>query len=207
LLVSSDCRLLSLPPVWCTPFLSGSLQFKSIGHQFATSASSSTKRIIGSVPMNELLETPPYHGTTAVASLETMSQAMDTCLYLYCTRHVTISTKATIVATETDTAQCIQSQSTSVGCGTPINKALDQLHKDDETNASLFIMTLSVGSTIAPPQSTLRCRGEASYKLVGANAPPKIRKTVVLSKILPYMHHVYHKSMHPKGKCTTSNLL
>jgi hypothetical protein len=101
-----------------TPFVSVGQQFESIGHQFVTLASSATQRIVGSVPMNELLETPLSHGTTVVSSLETVSQAMDTSWYLYCSRHVSISTKDTTVTTETvretmtetDTAECIQSQ-------------------------------------------------------------------------------------------------
>jgi hypothetical protein len=77
---------------------------------------------------------------------------MDTSWYLYCSRHVSISTKATTVTRDSardydkdrHCRECIQSQSTSVG--TPIDKALDQLHKDDKTDASLFILTLSVAS-------------------------------------------------------------
>ena len=36
-----------------------------------------------------------------------------------------------------------------------------------------------------------RSRGEARYKLVGANAPPKIyENNIFFSKILPYMYHL-----------------
>ena len=40
-----------------------------------------------------------------------------------------------------------------------------------------------------------------SYSLIRLH--PKSRKTVIMSNFLPYLHSLWHNSMHPRGKCTS----
>jgi hypothetical protein len=44
-------------------------------------------------------------------------------------------------------------------------------------------------------------RGQATLRAVGANAPPKFAKIVIMVKFSPYMHHQLN-FMHPQDKCT-----